>query len=259
MPTLIPLFSQNNIWVFTGNAYYGTQNNNYGDMSDTWRFRPSNRRWTWIAGSSTSGDPTVRGLFLFIELSVFIALLTFFFVLLQGFTYGTLNGTGLTYFRGREYAYACKSLHLSLLLICRAWCCRVRSAFAHDATFNRLYMYGGLTSATSKGASECLSACLVPPSLDSACVSASVAAVVTAYSSMIPSFSHSVVTCCCWQTWATSSCSKSPPQRESSLAMSRSFATHSSSSNYSWSWIAGTSTLNVARNPATVPSTNVMV
>ncbi len=42
--------SQNNLWLFGGNSYWGTHN-------DLWKYNIATNTWTWVSGSSAVNDP----------------------------------------------------------------------------------------------------------------------------------------------------------------------------------------------------------
>ncbi len=48
-----------NVWLFGGNGYdsAGTQ----GDLNDLWKFNPTSKEWTWVAGPDTSSTASLSG------------------------------------------------------------------------------------------------------------------------------------------------------------------------------------------------------
>src|SRR6185295_9922250 len=47
--------SANNLWLFGGQSYLG-------DVNDLWRYNISTGEWTWMKGSSTSGQISTYGI-----------------------------------------------------------------------------------------------------------------------------------------------------------------------------------------------------
>jgi N-acetylneuraminic acid mutarotase len=48
-----------NLWLFGGLAQVSTDNGNFRDLNDLWKFDPVTNEWTWMGGSSSAGSSCV--------------------------------------------------------------------------------------------------------------------------------------------------------------------------------------------------------